>query len=89
MSHWTNDARPVLSPMYRLQWEPVQDSHVLLFPEGMVKLNQPAAEILRRCDGRMTVAELVADLEQSFDEQGLRDDVIEFLDQAHERQWIR
>ena len=41
-----------VSPMFRLQFEPAQDGWVLLYPEGMVRLNEPAAEILRRCDGQ-------------------------------------
>lgn len=89
MSFWTDDSRPAISPMYRMQWEEAQQAHVLLYPEGMVRLNGPAAEILRRCDGRTSVAALVADLESAFGESGLRGDVLEFLEQAHGRGWIR
>ena len=39
-------ARPALAPMYRLQFEPAQDCWVLLYPEGLVKLNGPASEIM-------------------------------------------
>ncbi len=38
--------RPRLKKLFRLQWEPAQDAHVLLYPEGMVKLNPSAAQIL-------------------------------------------
>jgi pyrroloquinoline quinone biosynthesis protein D len=86
---WTDDAQPAISPMYRMQWEDAQQAHVLLYPEGMVRLNAPAAEILRRCDGRTPVAALVADLEGAFGASGLRGDVVEFLEQAHGRGWIR
>ena len=48
--------KPKLSRLYRLQWEEAQDNYVLLYPEGMVKLNQSAAEILKRCDGERDVA---------------------------------
>jgi hypothetical protein len=41
---------------FRFQWEPAQGCHVLLYPEGMVKLNQSAGEILKRCDGARTRA---------------------------------
>ncbi len=44
-------ASPRIGRGFRLQWEPVQDCHVLLYPEGMVKLNESAGEILKRCDG--------------------------------------
>lgn len=81
-------AKPKIVPMYRLQFEPAQDCWVLLYPEGMVKLNGPAGEILRRCDGSKDVEALVADLEHSFGETGLHDDVCEFLRDAHDRGWI-
>lgn len=88
-TQWTDSAQPSIGTMYRLQWEEVQQCHVLLFPEGMIKLNEPAAEILKRCDGKTTVAALVADLETTFAETDLHADVIEFLEQAHGRHWIR
>ena len=81
--------RPTVATMFRLQFEPAQDSWVLLYPEGMVKLNTPAAEILRRCDGRRSVDEIVAELESAFSQPGLHDDVCAFLGQARERGWLR
>src|SRR5262249_58446441 len=44
------NARPAIGRGFRLQWEPAQAAHVLLYPEGMVKLNSSAGEILKRCD---------------------------------------
>lgn len=82
------DFRPALASLYRLQWEPTQEAHVLLYPEGMVKLNQSAGEILKRCDGTLTVDELIATLEQAFETQGLRPDVIAFVTHARERGWL-
>jgi pyrroloquinoline quinone biosynthesis protein D len=73
----------------RLQWEPAQNCHVLLYPEGMVKLNQSAGEILSRCDGVRDLATLVAALEQAFSAQGLRGDVEAFLRLAAERGWVQ
>ncbi len=81
--------RPVVATMFRLQFEPAQDSWVLLYPEGMVKLNTPAAEILRRCDGRRSVDEIVAELEAAFAHTALRDDVCAFLSQAQQRGWLQ
>jgi pyrroloquinoline quinone biosynthesis protein D len=81
-------ARPALAPMYRMQFEPAQDCWVLLYPEGLVKLNGPASEILKRCDGKTTVAELTQDLQRAFGEADLRADVGEFLGGAYERGWI-
>ena len=33
------DSRPRVGRGFRLQWEQAQGCHVLLYPEGMVKLN--------------------------------------------------
>jgi pyrroloquinoline quinone biosynthesis protein D len=83
------EARPRVSPRFRLQWEEAQQAWVLLYPEGMVKLNQSAGEIMRRCDGAHTVAALVAELEQAFGTSGLADDVSRFLEYARSQQWIQ
>ncbi len=81
--------RPAVATMFRLQFEPTQDSWVLLYPEGMVKLNTPAAEILRRCDGHRSIDEIVAELEQAFASTALREDVLTFLSQARQRGWLQ
>jgi pyrroloquinoline quinone biosynthesis protein D len=82
------DAKPHIGRGLRLQWEPVQGAHVLLYPEGMVKLNQSAGEIMRRCDGERMVTEIVADLERTFGLTGLSDDVTAFVSMALERRWL-
>ena len=79
---------PRVARGFRLQWEEAQGCHVLLYPEGMVKLNRSAGEILRRCDGARSVAEVVADLEQAFATTGLEADVIAFLELARKQQWV-
>jgi pyrroloquinoline quinone biosynthesis protein D len=79
---------PRIGRGFRLQWEPVQNAHVLLYPEGMVKLNASAGEILSRCDGATPVQTIVADLEKRFATRGLEHDVRAFLDLAAEQRWI-
>ncbi|HPQ95306.1 MAG: pyrroloquinoline quinone biosynthesis peptide chaperone PqqD [Thiothrix sp.] len=83
------DTIPRITPGYRLQWEAVQDCHVLLYPEGMVQLNGPAGAILEQVDGRRTLAEVISTLEQAFGEDDLSADVLEFVSEAQERGWIR
>jgi pyrroloquinoline quinone biosynthesis protein D len=78
-----------LAKLFRLQWEPAQKAHVLLYPEGMVKLNDSAGEIMTRVDGARTVAEIVADLEKKFEVTGLLEDVTGFMEVAHGQGWIR
>ena len=80
--------KPKLKRLFRMQWEEAQGNYVLLYPEGMVKLNQSAAEILKRCDGQRDVPAIVAGLEQDFNASGLQADVDDFLRAANERGWL-
>ena len=79
---------PRLGRGFLLQFEPAQDCHVLLYPEGMVKLNQSSAEILKRCDGSHSVEAIVTELEQAFSTTGLEGDVTHFLTFAKEKRWV-
>jgi pyrroloquinoline quinone biosynthesis protein D len=81
-------ARPAIGRGFRLQWEPAQAAHVLLYPEGMVRLNESAAAILTRCDGARTVADIIADLERTYSAAGLSSDVCGFVAFAAERSWL-
>lgn len=86
---YQDETVPALASTFRFQWEEAQQCHVLLYPEGMVKLSQSAAEILKRCDGTRTVAAIISDLENAFPGADLDADVRNFLDTAHEHGWIR
>jgi pyrroloquinoline quinone biosynthesis protein D len=79
---------PRIGKGFRLQWEDAQQAHVLLYPEGMVKLNGSAGQILTRCDGTRPVSEIVADLEQAFATTGLEKDVRAFLEIAQAQRWV-
>ncbi len=81
-------SRPALGRGFRLQWEAVQNAYVLLFPEGMIKLNASGGEIMKRCDGRATIAEITADLERAFATSGLSADVTAFIAMARDKQWL-
>lgn len=83
-----SSARPRVGRFFRLQWEEAQGCHVLLYPEGMVKLNQSAGEILTRCDGTRDVSAIIADLEHTFDTTGLQGDVEAFLEIALKQKWV-
>ena len=85
----TPDCRPAIGPGFRLQWEEVQKAHVLLYPEGMVKLNGSAGEIMKRCDGQRTLAQIVSDLEGAFSAQNLTADVTGFVAVARQQRWLR
>ncbi len=79
---------PRIGRGFRLQWEEAQQCQVLLYPEGMVRLNGSAGEILRRCDGQRSLAAIVSDLEQAFGATGLQADVLAFVDIALQKQWL-
>jgi pyrroloquinoline quinone biosynthesis protein D len=82
-------SRPAVERGFRLQWEPAQNAHVLLYPEGMIKLNGSAGEILKRCDGAATIADITSDLERAFAATNLSGDVIRFVTMAVEKKWLR
>ncbi len=80
---------PRLRLGFRFQWEPAQNAHVLLYPEGMVRLNDSAGAVLKEVDGQRNVADIVAILEQQFPDAGsLADDVSDFLKDAEQQHWI-
>ena len=88
----TLDSRPRLARGFRFQWEPAQNCHVLLYPEGIVKLNATGGEILKRCDGKTSVAELIDQLALSYnasDADTIRNGVLNFLEVSHGKGWIR
>jgi pyrroloquinoline quinone biosynthesis protein D len=84
----TSSTVPRIGAGFRLQWEPVQNCHVLLYPEGMVKLNTSAGQIMMRCDGRRNVAAIAAELEEAFSASNLQPDVIAFVDMAVKQNWL-
>ena len=80
---------PKLAAGYRLQWEPVQENYVLLYPEGMVQLNDTAAAILGVCNGERSTAQVITHLEVEYETEGLQDDVLNFLNEAQEHGWVK
>jgi pyrroloquinoline quinone biosynthesis protein D len=82
-------SQPRVGHGFRLQWEAVQDCHVLLYPEGMVKLNGSAGEIMKRCDGVASIAAITADIEQAHTLQGLEPDVLAFVELAGQQRWLK
>ena len=73
---------------YKLQWEKAQDAWVLLYPEGLIKLTESAGEILQRIDGQSSARDIINSLQTAFPEADLQQDVIDFLEHAHDKGWI-
>lgn len=76
------------SRTHRLQWEEAQQKNVILYPEGMVELNESSAEILKLCDGTRNLFQIVSDLEHKFSTSGLTNDITAFLEVALQNGWI-
>lgn len=83
------DAIVALERQFRFQWEPAQNSYVLLYPEGLIKLSGSAAEIMKRIDGSTSVEGIIQDLQRAFPGVDVRQDVLDFLEDIHGRGWIR
>ncbi|HEU5157691.1 MAG TPA: pyrroloquinoline quinone biosynthesis peptide chaperone PqqD [Streptosporangiaceae bacterium] len=58
--------RPRLAPYVRLTFDPTREQHMLLAPETVSVLNRSGATILDLCDGRRTVADIVAELHERY-----------------------
>lgn len=79
-----------LAPHHRFQWEEAQQSYVILFPEGMVKLHGGAGEVLKRVDGKATVGDIVAELKMAFpDADDIESDILGMFDLAVGKFWLR
>jgi pyrroloquinoline quinone biosynthesis protein D len=77
-----------LSRKFRLQWEESQQKYVLLYAEGMVQLNESAAEILQLCDGKRSTQEIIDALQSKFHDNNLPAEVITFLEDAMHKGWV-
>lgn len=73
---------------FQLQWEDKQNSYVLLYPEGMVQLNQSAGEIMNLCDGKNSALDITKLLEEKFKTASLQKDVDAFVQEAMSRNWL-
>lgn len=80
---------PRWRPGYRFQFEPAQDAHVLLYPEGMIKLNDSAAAIGGLIDGQRDVAAIIEALDEHFPGvPELGADVEQFMEVARAEHWL-
>jgi pyrroloquinoline quinone biosynthesis protein D len=84
-----DSAQPTLARGVRLQTDSKSGNNVLLFPEGILELNETAQDILTRCDGR-TVSEIVRALAEEYnaDLEVLATDVRQTLADLQQRKLI-
>lgn len=79
MSNPPDTARPRLAAKVRLKWDDIRQKPLLLFPEGVLVLNQTAHEVVALCDGQRTVAEIVKTLGEKFGSDLIDQDVKDLL----------
>ncbi len=81
---------PSINPVYVFRWEESQNAHMLMYPEGLIKLNGPAGFIMEMIDGERNVEDIIITLKDKFaasDE--LSDDVCAFMEVALDKGWIK
>lgn len=79
-----------IAPGVRLQFEIIQQAWVLLYPEGMVTLDETASDILRVLDGVRSTDEVVTEMKKQYgDAEELDKDVMEFLSSMVDQGWVR
>jgi len=79
-------SRPRLAPGCRLN-ENTQQQRVLLMPERALRLNGPSLEIIERCDGQHTVAQIIAELQKIYAKakpQKVEEDILGYLARLQE-----
>jgi pyrroloquinoline quinone biosynthesis protein D len=77
--------RPRLVTGARLRYDEVREEHLLLIPEGAVRLNPTAAEVLSLCDGERSLEEIATALSVRYSGADVTDDVRELLGGLGER----
>jgi coenzyme PQQ biosynthesis protein PqqD len=80
--------QPLLVPHARYRWDQLREQHQLVFPEGMLVLNEAGAAIVRLCDGR-PLAELLPALEKQFPDGHPGEDVPAFLHRLAQKGLLR
>jgi pyrroloquinoline quinone biosynthesis protein D len=83
-------SRPALARGVRLRNDPITGEPLLLYPEGVLPLDDATHDIITRCSGEATVESIILSLADEYDADPgtLRRDVCECLDQLRERMLV-
>lgn len=79
--------RPRLWKLARVDYDPVRQRPVLLYPEGAMLLNETGAEILSLCDGQRTIADIAAVLGAKYGAD-VTADVTEYISAMVDRELV-
>ena len=80
--------QPMLVAHARYRWDKLRRQHQIVFPEGILVLNEPGAAIVKLCDGRST-PELIAALGDQFPDGNPGEDVCAFLERLARKGLLR
>ena len=89
MASPTDSSQPRLATGCR--WGGTEENRVILFPEGAIKLQGTGRQVLERCDGKRTFAEIIDELRTDFgktDPEKIRADISGFLEQLQRRRIV-
>jgi pyrroloquinoline quinone biosynthesis protein D len=85
----TETSQPRLAAGCR--WGGTEENRVILFPEGAIKLQGTGRQVLERCDGQRSFAEIIAELQTQFgaaDPEKIRSDISIFLEQLQKKRIV-
>jgi coenzyme PQQ biosynthesis protein PqqD len=72
-------SRPKLVSFARYRWDKIREQHQVVYPEGVLVLNETGSHIVKLLDGRST-EELIADLSKLFGGADVGPDVLDYLE---------
>jgi pyrroloquinoline quinone biosynthesis protein D len=84
----TPAAIPALWRLARIEFDQVRQQRVLLYPEGVVLLNDTGAAILDLCDGKRSIADIASVLGERY-HCDVTADVVEYLSRLVEQELVR
>jgi pyrroloquinoline quinone biosynthesis protein D len=85
----TRDDAVELNPTHHFRWEEPQQAHVLLYPEGIVKLNETAAAIIEAAIGAPSIGAAAGEIASRYGRNDLEPKIMNFLEDARAKGWIR
>ncbi|MCP5081288.1 MAG: pyrroloquinoline quinone biosynthesis peptide chaperone PqqD [Alphaproteobacteria bacterium] len=88
--HIDPDARPALPPHVRLQFDGLRQKWVVLAPERVLWPDDVSLDILKLCDGTLTIDQIVERLAKDYgaDRSQISTDVLEFLQDWADRRLL-
>ena len=90
----TDESRPKFATGCR--WGPTtqsgkEETRMILFPEGAIKLQGTGKLVLERCDGQRTFGDIITELQKEFgqtDPEKIRADIGVFLEQLQKKRIV-